>query len=87
VYATFCHGEPNKLKNRFRGEALIMACKCKTEVYSRVVGYYRPVQQWNKGKQAEYHDRVPFKVQGVAFANVGALAAAEGEKQQSIKSA
>ncbi|HLB50597.1 MAG TPA: anaerobic ribonucleoside-triphosphate reductase [Patescibacteria group bacterium] len=29
----------------------------KTEVYSRVVGYIRPVQQWNKGKQEEYADR------------------------------
>jgi len=28
-----------------------------TEVYSRVVGYIRPVSQWNKGKQAEYADR------------------------------
>jgi len=37
-------------------------CKCETEVYSRVVGYYRPVQQWNRGKQAEYKDRVPFKM-------------------------
>jgi hypothetical protein len=37
-------------------------CKHRTEVYSRVVGYYRPVQQWNKGKQAEYADRVPFKL-------------------------
>ena len=33
----------------------------KTEVYSRVVGYYRPVQQWNKGKQVEFNDRVEFK--------------------------
>ncbi len=41
-----------------------MSCKHKTEVYSRVVGYYRPVQQWNKGKQAEYADRVPFKLTG-----------------------
>ena len=31
------------------------------EVYSRVVGYLRPVQQWNDGKQAEYNDRVVFK--------------------------
>ncbi len=30
------------------------------EVYSRVVGYFRPVNQWNKGKQAEFHDRVCF---------------------------
>lgn len=28
-----------------------------TEVYSRVVGYIRPVSQWNKGKQEEYKDR------------------------------
>lgn len=34
----------------------------KTEVYSRVVGYIRPVEQWNKGKQAEYNDRKEFVV-------------------------
>jgi len=33
-----------------------------TEVYSRVVGYIRPVKQWNKGKQAEYGDRKEFVV-------------------------
>jgi len=27
------------------------------EVYSRIVGYLRPVQQWNDGKQAEFSDR------------------------------
>lgn len=27
------------------------------EVYSRIVGYYRPVQNWNKGKQEEFKDR------------------------------
>jgi hypothetical protein len=32
-------------------------CGSKTEVYSRVVGYYRPVGQWNKGKQEEFKDR------------------------------
>lgn len=31
--------------------------KIVTEVYSRVVGYYRPVQQFNKGKQEEFNDR------------------------------
>lgn len=35
--------------------------KTKCEVYSRVVGYLRPVQQWNEGKQAEFKDRVTFK--------------------------
>lgn len=29
----------------------------KAEVYSRVVGYYRPVQDWNRGKQEEFADR------------------------------
>lgn len=33
----------------------------KTEVYSRVVGYIRPVQQWHKGKQQEWKERVEFK--------------------------
>lgn len=27
------------------------------EVYSRVTGYYRPVQNWNPGKQQEFLDR------------------------------
>ncbi len=27
------------------------------EVYSRIVGYFRPVKQWNNGKQEEYADR------------------------------
>jgi len=36
------------------------ANRTKCEVYSRVVGYIRPVSQWNEGKQAEYADRVAF---------------------------
>ncbi len=35
-------------------------CGRDTEVYTRVVGYYRPVQRWNKGKQSEYKDRLVF---------------------------
>ncbi|MBU1611182.1 MAG: ribonucleoside triphosphate reductase [Proteobacteria bacterium] len=38
-------------------------CGAETEVYTRIVGYYRPVQRWNKGKQAEYADRVTFAEQ------------------------
>ena len=30
------------------------------EVYSRVVGYMRPVNQWNRGKQQEFADRKLF---------------------------
>ena len=37
-------------------------CGSECEVYSRVVGYIRPVQQWNKGKKKEFNDRVTFKV-------------------------
>jgi glutaredoxin len=33
------------------------------EVYSRVVGYYRPVHNWNKGKQQEFSERVEFDEQ------------------------
>jgi len=32
------------------------------EVYSRIVGYIRPVSQWNDGKRAEWRDRKEFKV-------------------------
>ena len=33
------------------------------EVYSRVVGYMRPVGQWNRGKQQEFSDRKTFDVE------------------------
>jgi len=36
-------------------------CGAKTEVYSRVVGYLRPVEQWNDGKQAEFSDRQTYR--------------------------
>ena len=32
-------------------------CNEKTEVYSRITGYYRPVQNWNTGKAQEFRDR------------------------------
>ena len=38
-------------------------CDDDCEVYSRVVGYLRPVKQWNKGKQAEFNSRQVFKLQ------------------------
>lgn len=40
-------------------------CNAKTEVYSRVVGYYRPVRQWNKGKQEEFKIRKEFSEEKV----------------------
>ena len=35
-------------------------CRQETEVYARVVGYLRPVKQWNGGKQAEFDLRKSF---------------------------
>lgn len=36
--------------------------KVPCEVYSRIVGYLRPVQNWNKGKKQEFADRRPYTV-------------------------
>lgn len=38
--------------------------KTKCEVYSRVVGYMRPVDSWNDSKQAEFYDRKVFNPLG-----------------------
>lgn len=35
-------------------------CGERTEVYSRITGYYRPVQNWNEGKSQEYKNRVTY---------------------------
>ena len=37
-------------------------CGEQTEVWSRIVGYYRPTQNWNKGKQEEFKERVNYSV-------------------------
>ncbi len=37
-------------------------CGAETEIYSRVVGYLRPIKQWNDGKRAEFVRRKTFKV-------------------------
>lgn len=34
--------------------------KTKCEVYSRICGYLRPIEQWNIGKQQEFKDRRSF---------------------------
>ena len=38
-------------------QAVCPHCGKKTEVYSRITGYYRPVQNWNDGKAQEFKDR------------------------------
>ena len=43
-------------------QAVCPVCDQDTEVYSRVVGYLRPVKQWNDGKLAEFNIRKTFKM-------------------------
>lgn len=35
-------------------------CGAETEVYSRIVGYLRPIRTWNDGKQQEFRERTPY---------------------------
>jgi len=37
-------------------------CGAKAEVYSRITGYYRPVQNWNDGKSQEFKDRKTYDI-------------------------
>lgn len=39
------------------------------EIYTRVVGFFRPVSAWNKGKQSEYADRKPYRLESVGEIN------------------
>jgi len=46
-------------------------CGEKTEVYSRITGYYRPVQNWNDGKAQEYEDRRVYDIGHSTLTHVG----------------
>ncbi|MDO8558281.1 MAG: ribonucleoside triphosphate reductase [bacterium] len=37
-------------------------CQAECEVWSRIVGYFRPVAQWNKGKKSEYAQRLEYSI-------------------------
>lgn len=37
-------------------------CGKRTEIYSRITGYYRPVQNWNDGKLQEYQNRTEYRM-------------------------
>jgi len=39
--------------------------RVRTEIYSRVAGYFRPVNQWNKGKQEEFSQRLEYRMDAV----------------------
>jgi ribonucleoside-triphosphate reductase len=49
--------ERKKHKHKAKKENTMAKCGAKTEVYSRVCGYFRPVSNWNKGKKEEFKDR------------------------------
>ena len=46
-------------------------CGEKTEVYSRITGYYRPVQNWNVGKVQEFKDRKVYNIGHSVLTHVG----------------
>ncbi|MCI9149657.1 MAG: ribonucleoside triphosphate reductase [Lachnospiraceae bacterium] len=45
-------------------------CGKKAEVYSRITGYYRPVQNWNDGKTQEYKNRTVYDVENSCMKKV-----------------
>ena len=48
-------------------------CGATTEVYSRITGYYRPVQNWNDGKAQEYKERKVYDVENSKLTHTGVL--------------
>jgi len=52
--------EENKTEEQEGSKEDFQGTKC--EVFSRVVGYIRPVSQWNEGKEAEFKDRKNFEI-------------------------
>ena len=44
-------------------------CGENTEVYSRITGYYRPVQNWNDGKSQEYKERKVYDIENSVMGN------------------
>ncbi len=52
-----------------RGEvAQCPTCQGACEIWSRIVGYFRPVDQWNKGKKSEYAERVEYRIEAAGSA-------------------
>jgi ribonucleoside-triphosphate reductase (formate) len=48
-------------------------CGNATEVYSRITGYYRPVQNWNDGKAQEFRDRKLYDIQNSVLTHKGPI--------------
>ena len=54
-------------------------CGAKTEVYSRITGYYRPVQNWNAGKSQEFKHRLTYDIANSKLKTKAAVEAAPAE--------
>ena len=48
-------------------------CGERTEVYSRITGYYRPVQNWNDGKSQEFKDRKVYDIENSKLTHDGVM--------------
>jgi len=75
--------------NELRKE-LASAKGLETEVYSRIVGYYRSVKNWNKGKKQEFGERVLYntgtdKIEEKLAAGVAPAREAQGAKAEAEK--
>ncbi len=64
-------------------------CGEKTEVYSRITGYYRPVQNWNDGKTQEFKDRKVYDIGHSNLTHKGPInredCACETENKEEVK--
>ena len=56
-------------------------CGGETEIYSRITGYYRPIKNWNDGKQAEYKARTEYVINDVDI-----IESAINEAEREVKS-
>ena len=59
-------------------------CGKKTEVYSRITGYYRPVQNWNDGKAQEFKDRKVYNAEASRHSDLSKERCAE-PKEKSLE--
>lgn len=59
-------------------------CGETTEVYSRITGYYRPVQNWNEGKSQEFKDRKLYKVEKSSVSIMNASAPENANRKDSV---
>lgn len=62
-------------------------CGCPTEIYSRITGYYRPVQNWNDGKLQEYADRKEYDIANSVLKRPASsvVTISEGEDEVEVK--